>query len=393
MINVTKLLLENTDYFGDRLRYNKSSYKTKNGVTKDKGPIVVWNCTRTCNLNCIHCYSDSENKRYSGEMTTQEGKEFIDDLVAFKVPVLIFSGGEPLIRNDFFELAEYASKKGIRTTVSTNGTLIDKEMARDLKRLKIGYVGVSLDGIGENNDHFRGQNGAFDSALKGIRNCLSNDQKVGLRVTINKHNYKELPELFKLIEEEDIPRICFYHLVYSGRGSEILDQDISHEETREVMDMIMDYTQYFEKKNKRKEILMVDNHADGIYMYLKMLQKDPKKAERILELLKYNGGNRSGIAISSVDSEGNVHPDQFTQNHTFGNVREKPFGEIWRDTTQNRVLKGLKDRKSLLKGRCSKCKWLDACNGNFRKRAEALYEDFWASDPACYLTDDEIGIN
>ena len=391
MISVTKLLCDESYNFGDSLRYQKSVKDNPHGTSRGQGPVVVWSSTRTCNLKCIHCYSDSEAKSYEGELTTKEGKKFIDDLADFNVPVLLFSGGEPLLRKDFFELAEYASKQNIRSTISTNGTLIDREMARDFKKIGIGYVGISLDGIGENNDRFRGVKGTFDRALEGIRYCLEEGQKVGLRFTINKNNYMEIPEIFKLIEEENIPRLCFYHLVYSGRGSEIIEEDISATQTRDIMDTIMDWTLYFDKKNNQKEVLMVDNHADGIYIYNRIKEKDPGKANKIYELLSMNGGNRTGIAIGNVDSVGDVHPDQFTPNHTFGNVKEKPFGEIWTDTS-NEILKGLKDRKPLLKGRCSmdSCKWLDICNGNFRARAEAYYGDFWAEDPACYLTDEEI---
>ncbi len=391
MISVTKLLCENSSNFGDSLRYQKGVKDNLHGTSRGLGPVVVWNITRTCNLNCIHCYSSSESKVYEGELTTEEGKIFIDDLTDFKVPVLLFSGGEPLVRNDFFNLAEYAANNNIRSTISTNGTLIDREMAKDFRKIGIGYVGISIDGIGDNNDRFRGQKGAFDRALEGIKHCQEEGQKVGLRFTINKNNYKEISEIFRLIEEENIPRVCFYHLVYSGRGSELIEEDISPETTREIMDNIMDWTTYFDNKKNQKEVLMVDNHADGIYIYNKVKENDPEKARRIYELLSINGGNRSGIAISNVDSKGDVHPDQFTQTHTVGNVKEKPFGDIWTDTS-NEILRGLKDRKPLLKGRCSKdfCKWIDVCNGNFRARAEAYYGDFWAQDPACYLTDEEI---
>lgn len=393
MISVTKLLCEDAANFGDSLRYQEGSRDNPHGTTRGQGPVVVWNVTRTCNLNCVHCYSESESKTYEGELDTREGKALIDDLAEFKVPVLLFSGGEPLMRKDFFELASYASSKGIRSTISTNGTLIDKEMVKDFKNMGVGYVGISLDGVGEDNDRFRGQEGAFDKALTGIRHCLDNGQKVGLRFTISRRNYQDIPEIFKLIESENIPRVCFYHLVYSGRGSKLIEEDISPEETKEVMDQVINWTMYFDKKNKQKEILMVDNHADGIYIYNSVKEKSPEKAKRIYDLLKINGGNRSGIAIANIDSKGNVHPDQFTQNHDLGNVREKSFGEIWTDTS-NEILRGLKDRKPLLKGRCSQgsCKWLDLCNGNFRARAEAYYGDFWAEDPACYLTDEEIGL-
>jgi len=390
MISVTKLLC-GASHYGDQLRYSDCSRGAVHGTTHGSGPVVVWNSTRTCNLKCIHCYMASDAVKYENELTTAEGKKFIDDLAEFKCPVILFSGGEPLIRSDFFDLAQYATERGLRVTISTNGTLIDKATARKIKDLGVGYVGISLDGIGAKNDEFRKQKGAFEAALTGIRNCLEINQRVGLRFTINRHNYAEMENIFQLIEEEGIPRVCFYHLVYSGRGSEMIKEDVTREESRSAIDLIIDKTLYFERKGLDKEILTVDNHADGVYTYLRMLKEDPLRAEKVWELLRNNGGNRTGIAIGQVDNLGFVHADQFTQNHTFGNVRERKFGEIWTDLS-NPILAGLKDRKPLLKGRCAACKWLAVCNGNFRARAEAVSGDFWESDPACYLTDEEIGI-
>lgn len=390
MISVTKLLCGES-YFGDTLRYAKDTKGAVHGTTHGMGPVVVWNSTRTCNLKCIHCYAHADAKKFEGELTTEEAKRFIDDLAEFNVPVLLFSGGEPLIRPDFFELAEYTASKGIRPTISTNGTLIDKEVAQRIKNIGVGYVGISLDGLKEDNDKFRAHPGAFDAALRGIRNCLEIDQRVGLRFTINKHNIHALRDILDLIEEENIPRVCFYHLVYSGRGSEMVKEDVTREEAREAMDIIMDRTIEFHRKGLNKEILTVDNHCDGPYMYLRAKEKYPELADQVYKLMITNGGNRTGIAIGDVDWNGNVHPDQFTQNHTFGNVKERKFGDIWTDMSQP-ILAGLKDRKPLLKGRCAKCKWLEVCNGNFRARAEAVYGDFWESDPACYLTDEEIGL-
>lgn len=390
MISVTKLLFD-TAYFGDSLRYTKGSHGAIHGVKKDSGPVVVWNSTRTCNLNCVHCYMDSDAKTYEGELTTEEAKRFIDDLAEFKVPVLLFSGGEPLIRPDFFELAHYAAEKGIRPTLSTNGTLITREVARKIKDIGVGYVGISLDGLREVNDRFRGKEGAFQKAMEGIRNCVAVGQRVGLRFTINSHNFSELDKIFDFIEEENIHRVCFYHLVYSGRGNAMVNEDVTPEQSRQAMDTIIRRAMDFERRGLKKEILTVDNHCDGVYIYLKVLKEDPQKAVRIKELISMNGGNRSGIAFGEVDPLGYVHPDQFSQHITFGNVRERKFGDIWQDTTHP-IMAGLKDRKPLLKGRCAKCQFLANCNGNFRTRAEAVTGDFWESDPACYLTDEEIGI-
>ncbi|HHW42336.1 MAG TPA: putative heme d1 biosynthesis radical SAM protein NirJ1 [Desulfotomaculum sp.] len=389
MISISKLLC-GSENFGDILRYSPSSGKQIHGAAAGHGPVVVWNMTRSCNLRCIHCYASAGSERHPGELSTGEARKFIDGLAEFKVPVLLFSGGEPLMRPDFFELAEYAAGRNIRPTVSTNGTLVTLEVARRLKEIGVGYVGISLDGTGEGNDRFRGKKGAFEAALEGIRHCLEVGQRVGLRFTINRHNYHQLADIFDLIEKEKIPRVCFYHLVYSGRGREMVDEDITHAQSRAALDLIMEKTVYFHRRGMPVEILTVDNHADGVYIYLKLLREDPARAEQVYRLLKQNGGNRTGIAIAAVDWEGYVHPDQFTMHHTFGNVRKKSFGEIWTDLSQP-ILAGLKNRRPLLKGRCARCRWLDLCNGNFRSRAEAVYNDFWAPDPACYLTDEEIG--
>ncbi len=391
MISVTKLLFAR-EYYGDSLRYTKNAHAMRNGAGEGMGPVVVWNSTKTCNLKCRHCYMSSDNKKYQNELTTQEAKSFIDDLADFHVPVLLFSGGEPLIRPDFFELAEYAQAKGVRPTLSTNGTLITREVAQRIKDIGVGYVGISLDGLQDVNDQFRGVEGAFQKAMEGIQNCVAVGQRVGLRFTINHHNIQELENIFDFIERENINRVCFYHLVYSGRGTAMKNQDVTAEESRRAMDIIIRRTKDFEDRGLEKEILTVDNHCDGVYMYLKALAEgNDQQAAQIKKYISMNGGNRSGIAFGEVDPFGYVHPDQFTQHHTFGNVRDRKFSEIWQDTS-NPIMAGLKDRKPLLKGRCSQCRFLENCNGNFRTRAEAVTGDFWESDPSCYLTDEEIGI-
>ncbi len=391
MISVTKLLLAR-EYQGDELRYRKGAAKMRHGTSEGHGPVVAWNMTRTCNLHCRHCYMDADAKKHSGELTTAEAKHFIDDLAAFRVPALLLSGGEPLVRKDFFELAEYASAHGVRPTLSTNGTLIDEEAAKKIKAAGVAYVGVSLDGPQHINDAFRGKDGAYAAAMRGIRNCVSVGQRVGLRFTINKANVDHLDEIFDFIEQEHIDRACFYHLVYAGRGEAMSDEDVTPAESRRAMDTIIRRTRDYEARGLEKEILTVDNHCDGVYLYLTAKRDgDEALASRIWDLISMNGGNRSGIAFGEVDPEGNVHPDQFTRHHTFGNVRERPFGEIWQDESSP-ILAGLKERKPLLKGRCAKCRFLDQCNGNFRTRAEARTGDYWESDPACYLTDEEIGL-
>ena len=387
MLGLTRLLNQVSSY-GDSLRYSKHTRGQRMGTTRYKGPVVAWNITRSCNLKCQHCYSDAKNRDFPDELTTQEAEAVIDDLAAFNVPVILFSGGEPLLRDDLFELIGYARSRGIRITISSNGTLIDREMAARIAQAEISYVGISIDGLETTHDTFRQQKGAFNRALEGIHNCREMDQKVGVRFTINQHNHRELDDVFTLLLQEHIPRACFYHLVYSGRGSTMVEQDISDQKKREAMDLLIDRSIGLQEKGLDKEILTVANHADGVYTYLKLREHCGDVAERILKLLQINGGNRSGIAIANIDPRGDVHPDQFTTTRVLGNVRERPFSEIWKD--ESGLLGGLRDRKPLLKGRCGECDWVDLCNGNMRVRAEAVHGDFWQEDPACYLTDDEV---
>jgi radical SAM protein with 4Fe4S-binding SPASM domain len=322
-------------------------------------------------------------------MDTAAGKTFIRELADFGVPVILFSGGEPLLRKDLFLLAKFAGECGIRIALSTNGTLITSEVAREIRRLGFAEVGISLDGIGANNDHFRGKNGAYESALSGIRNCIALGLRVSLRLTITRYNYQDIPAIFQLVETESIDRVCFYHLAYSGRGSSLREVDINHTQTRVVVDEICEHTLDLYRRGLRKEILTVGNHSDGVYLYLRLRKENPGRADKVWELLSMNGGNNSGIRIGAVDDRGNVHPDQFWWHYSLGNVQQREFGDIWTDNSEP-LLKGLKNRKALLKGRCARCQYLDLCNGNLRVRAEAVSGDVWAEDPACYLTDEEI---
>ena len=391
MIGISKLYCGTVEP-SDALRYGRMSSKLPSHLlqfSSDKRPVVVWNVTRRCNLKCVHCYAHAKNIAFDNELSTSEGKILIDDLAEFGVPVMLFSGGEPLVRKDLPELAAYAVKKGMRAVISTNGTLITPQIAQTLKDIGLSYVGISLDGMEEINDRFRGVKGAFRLALKGIENCKKAGIKVGLRFTINKSNAGQIPEIFGLLEEMDIPRVCFYQLVYSGRGSELVKEGLSHKESRKAVDLILDLTKQLHDRNNSKEVLTVDNHADGPYLYLRLLKENPDRAREVLELLEMNQGNSSGIGIGCISWDGEVYADQFWRHYSFGNVRNRPFSKIWADTSDP-LMKKLKEKKKHAKGRCATCRWLDICAGNFRVRSEAVTGDVWAPDPACYLTDEEI---
>jgi 12,18-didecarboxysiroheme deacetylase len=392
MIGISKLYCGTVEP-SDALRYGRRSEELPSHLlqfSEDKKPVVVWNATKACNLNCVHCYARADERVHEKELSHEEGLALLDDLADFGVPVVLFSGGEPLVRPDLVDLARYAVGKGMRAVISTNGTLIDEETAARLRDVGLSYVGVSLDGLEEVNDRFRGKKGAFRDALKGIHNCRNAGLKVGLRFTINRMNVDEVPAIFDLLEAEEIPRVCFYHLVYAGRGSELMEEDLDHAETRRVVDLIMDRTRDLHRRGLPKEVLTVDNHADGPYVYLRMVKEGDPRAPEVLELLRMNEGNSSGRGIGCVSWDGSVHADQFWRHESFGNVRERPFSEIWSDLSHP-LMARLKDKRPHVKGRCAECRWLDVCAGNFRVRAEAATGDLWAPDPACYLSDREIG--
>lgn len=381
MISLTKLLFD-VDCYGDLLRYHRpeSWFQRK--------PIVVWNTTRRCNLSCRHCYASASNDFYD-ELTKSQAKNVIADLAEFKVPVILFSGGEPLLHKDLFELNEFARSYGLRTVISTNGTLINRPMAVRIRQAGFDYVGISIDGVGDRHDYFRGCPGAFEKALTGIRNLVACGQKVGLRMTLTQNNYPDIEKVFQLAEDESIDRICFYHLVYTGRASKLRDVDLTHGQTRVFMDTLIDWIYALKEKRITKEVLTVNNHANGAYLYMHLLKHDPQRAQIVWKYLEHNGGNGSGISIACIDNIGFVHPDQFWQSACLGNVIERRFSQIWTDTS-HALLKRLKSRHGFLEGRCHECRFLSICNGNFRARAEAVYGNPWQADPACYLTDTEI---
>lgn len=381
MIGISKL------YFGTIEESDKLRYRT--GV--HRRPVVVWNCTPTCNLACSHCYA-----AYAGAqkvLTTEQAKAVIDDLAAYGVPVILFSGGEPLTRPDIRDLAAYAKSKGIRVTFSTNGTLIDDAWADWIRQLGVAYVGISIDGTEQIHDAFRRHAGAYRKSLDAIRRLLARDVKVGLRVTMTRDNVRAIPAIFDLMRRERVPRICLYHLVYTGRGREIAATDLDHAEARAALETIVAETKMCFDSGFPVEVLTVDNSCDGIALYLKMKAEGHPNADKALELLTLNGGNASGQGIGCISWDGTVYPDQFWRNHPVGNVLDTPFSKIWEHPAPGSLLDLMRRKKELVKGHCRTCRWLDLCGGNFRARGEAVTGDLWGEDPTCFLSDAERGKN
>jgi radical SAM protein with 4Fe4S-binding SPASM domain len=392
MIGCTKLIC-GTATVSEAIKMRGTNGKVPANMLQFSGtnrPLVVWNVTNRCNLRCQHCYISAEDKRYKNELTTEEAERFIEDLAEMQAPVLLFSGGEPLIRSDIFHLSRFGTDKGLRVVLSTNGTLITPEIAEAIKESGMQYVGVSIDGLQDTHDKFRRMSGALQRSLEGIRNCTKLGIKAGVRFTINKFNKDDLPGVIDLMEQEGIPRFCMYHLVYSGRGKEMLDMDTTREEKLETIKFLIDKTIELHDKGIETELLTVDNHADGAYIYNYLMKKNPGRADEVMQLLKMHGGCSAGTKFANVDPQGNVHPCQFWQHVSLGNVRERKFSQIWNDK-ENELLVNLRQKDQMIKGRCGQCTYKTVCSG-CRIRAEVVYNDTWAEDPACYLSDAEIGI-
>ncbi|HVA34230.1 MAG TPA: radical SAM protein, partial [Candidatus Baltobacteraceae bacterium] len=283
MLNVTRMLCD-IDQPMDALRYGRGHGAPSSA--RDRKPVVVWNVSRTCNLRCVHCYSDSQALHYPGELTHEQGRALLEDLADYGVPAVLLSGGEPLVRRDTLDLAAYGRSLGLKFTLSTNGTLIDRAKAERIREIGFAYVGISLDGIGPTNDLFRGVAGAFGRAVRGIRNCKAVGQKVGLRLTLTPSTVADLDAIFDFIEAEEIDRACFYHLVPSGRGRSTTE--LSHAQARDAVDTIFRRTRQLAATARPREILTVDKHADAAYLYLRVLEENPQRGADVLSALTWN---------------------------------------------------------------------------------------------------------
>lgn len=390
MLSVSRLLGGGLEP-GDALRYGRSTAQSPAHLlhfSEDKKPVVVWNVTQRCNLHCGHCYADSHDQEYEGELNTEEGLRLIGQLADFGVPTVLFSGGEPISRPDLFELATAARDTGMRTVLSTNGTLIDDEVAARIAEAGFSYVGISFDGIGALHDKMRGKKGAYEGALRGIRACKAVGLRTGVRFTLHALNRPQLPDIFKLAEDENVDRLCVYHLAYAGRGDKLKRFDLEPPETAEAVHEIFELVEDMQSRGGELEVLTVDNPVDHVALLKRVRETQPDRAEDVEKLLTWNGGNQSGIAVACVDPKGLVHPDQFSWDVNVGNVRENTFAEIWND--DNTALAPYRDRPRAIKGRCERCAWYDMCNGGLRVRAVSGTGDFSAPDPACYLSEEEV---
>jgi radical SAM protein with 4Fe4S-binding SPASM domain len=353
-------------------------------------PVVTWRVTRSCNLNCLNCLYDSRPRRYGSELTTAEGRALIRDLATQQVPRLVFAGGEPLLRADLVELVAYTRERGIQPSLLTNGTLLRRARAAELKGAGLHSVSILLEGIGREVDRHRGVPGAFDAVLEGYANCEAAGLAAEFRTPLNRWNYPELADILDFVERQRIRRVTFAHLIYTGRGNSPHD-DLTHEEKRRALDLIIERAEDFQRRGVAINLATDESHVDGIYFYLRLARTSPRRAAAAYRLLQGCGASLqgAGVGLAGIDSVGDVHPDPYWSNYILGNVREMPFREIW-EKSSDPLLRGLRDRLPLLKGRCANCRWKQPCGGNLRVRAEEFFADPWMSDPACYLSGEEI---
>jgi len=362
------------------------------GRVDPPGPVVIWNLVRRCNLACLHCYSISADVDFPGELSTEEVRRVMDDLKAFRVPALVLSGGEPLLRKDIFAIAARSRELGFYTALSTNGTLIDAPLARRIAAAGFDYVGISLDGLRETHDRFRRKQGAFDASLAGLRRCRDAGVRVGLRFTLTQDNAHDLEALLDLAEGERIHKFYFSHLNYAGRGERNRARAAQYATARAAVEEIFERCWAHARAGLEREYVTGNNDADAVYLIHWARRRVPGFSEPQLRAkLAEWGGNASGVNVANIDNLGNVHPDTMWWDCTLGNVRGRPFSEIWRDT-RHPVMAGLKARPRRLKGRCGACAYADVCGGNTRVRALKATGDPWQEDPGCYLEDEEIGL-
>jgi heme d1 biosynthesis radical SAM protein NirJ len=364
---------------------------TPKPVTMGSGPVVIWNLIRRCNLACKHCYATSADIDFPGELDTEEVLTVMRDLKSFGVSVLILSGGEPLLRPDIFEISRHAKEMGFYVGLSTNGTLISEANIADIDAIGYDYVGVSLDGMRATHDMFRRKQGAFDESIKGIRLCHDAGIKVGLRFTLTQDNAAELPDLLQLMRDENIDKFYLSHLNYAGRGNRNRASDLHYQMTRDAMDLLFETCWQDVQQGVKREFVTGNNDADGVYLLQWASEHMPEHVEALRRQLLRWGGNSSGVNIANIDNLGTVHPDTMWWDYSIGNVKQRPFSEIWQDTSDP-LMAGLKAKQRPLEGRCAQCQHLAICGGNSRTRAWQLTGNPWAEDPGCYLSDAEIGV-
>jgi len=349
------------------------------------GAIAIWNFTNRCNLTCRHCYSyaDPNSKDF---LSTQMILDTIPELTKAGVKFVIFSGGEPLIRRDIFEIAKSMREAGIITYLSTNGLYISEKNVKKIIET-FNYIGISIDGIGKIHDEFRGLDGAFDRSIEAIKLIQANGGSAGVRFTLTKETQDSFYDIFELAEKIDVNKIYISHLVYSGRGLDNLKIDITKEQRREFVKFIIQKAFEYYENGKDIDIVTGNMEMDSIIFIEEFAKRYPKHREKLIQKLKKWGGNSAGRNLVNINHLGDVKPDPFFP-FVIGNITQKPFSQIWKNE-DDELLQRLREFPRRLNGVCKNCKVIDICNGGSRSRAWAISGNLWDEDPSCYLSESE----
>jgi radical SAM protein with 4Fe4S-binding SPASM domain len=349
--------------------------------------LVVWDFTHKCNLKCKHCYSNS-GAIQEEELTTEEAMNVVDQLADAGVTALAFSGGEPLIRQDFFAVAQRAVKRGLYVSVATNGTLLTKENVKKLKQIGVHYVEVSIDGATAiTHDSFRGVNGAFEKALAGIRNAIDEDLCACIASTATKSNVAEFPGIIDLAEEVGAERFTYFNFIPTGRGKSHYEQDLTPEERETLMRYLLNRmskgckTTILTTAPQLARVALQSQGSSGtgeVTMSMAHMQT-VKVSRKAVPLADFIGGCGAGRLYCSISPKGDVHPCVFLPINV-GNLKNENFSDVW---LNDDVFKALRNRNNL-KGACGRCSYKYTCGG-CRARASAYHEDMQASDPGCVL--------
>ena len=351
------------------------------------GSIAIWNFTNRCNLSCLHCYSKADLDAVD-TLSSDDIMDTLPKLRANGVKFLIFSGGEPQNRKDIYDIAARCKALGIVTYLSTNGLYVKKSNAEKILDT-FDYIGISIDGSEKVHDAFRGLEGSFDASMKAVDLLNSYGKtKVGIRFTITKDTYDDLAFIFELAEKHNIPKIYISHLVYSGRGLENLEMDLSKAQRIMAVNYIVDKAFEYHESARDIEIVTGNMEMDAILFYDKFIVKYPEHAQEMKKRLIVWGGNAAGRKLLNIDSEGFVKPDPFFPMK-IGNILRQDFGDIW-TKEPTALLEKLRVHPRVLGGKCGHCQYLNICNGGSRSRAYAIHGDMWAEDPSCYLTEEKI---
>lgn len=337
---------------------------------------IAWEITRRCNLKCVHCRSSSElNVVGHPDFSLDEAKRVLDDIASYASPVMVLSGGEPLLWPDVFEIAQYGTDKGLRMCLATNGTLVNQETCKKIKESGIKMVSLSLDGASaEVHDNFRNMPGAFEATTGAARMFKEHDIKFLVNSSFTKRNQKEIGKLYPFVKALGATAWYMFMIVPTGRGEDIMDELVSMEDYEGFLEW------HYEMEKNESELLVRPTCAPSYYRVVLQKAKENGDEFKRRSLQFSTGGSKGCLAgqlIVLIDVDGEVLPCSYFPVAA-GNIRKQSFKDIWENS---KLFKDLRDFKAY-KGRCGACEYVEVCGG-CRARAYAITGDYMDEEPFC----------